>query len=313
MRLSPSLLTWLRCFESAARLGKFTRAAAELHLTQGAISQQVRLLEQHLACELFHRFPGRVELTPAGRRLQSELGPALQRIEHAVTAMRTPEGQLHISCAPSFAIVWLVPRLGGFLRLHPELDVRLKAEFQPLDAEAFAHHGLHAAIRYDPFEYSELRAQHLLDEYLLPVASPEYLATREISRLFSESDITLLHDVEPWHGAPAKIEWQNILTEIGARSTDAYRGCSFNLADLALSSARSGEGVAAARLALALDDLEARRLLPVVDRPIASKCRYVFLSTGKDDRRVKAFSKWLREECDSFKMRRDLALDQLLG
>lgn len=280
-------------------------------MTQGAVSQQIRHLERHLGCELFLRLPGGLELTRRGRLLQCELGPALQRIEHAVTAIRAPEGQLRISCAPSFAMLWLVPRLGDFLRLHPELDLRLNAEFHPLDVDVFARDGLHAAIRYDPFEYTDLRAEPLLDEYLLPAASPQFLEARKPSGLFDGSDLTLLHDVEPWHGAPANVEWQTVLAEIGAHSVGGYRGCSFNLANLALASARAGEGVVAARLALALDDLESRRLLPVIDTPVASTCRYVFLSMENEDWRINAFSKWLRTECDSFKARRDRVLADL--
>lgn len=304
VRLSPSLITWLRSFEATARQRSFTRAAAELHLTQSAVSQQVRHLERHLECKLFHRLPGELALSSHGHRLFSEIGPALQRLEKAVSGIRTPEAPLHVSCSPSFANRWLMPRLGRFLRLYPEIDLHLRAEFHSLTSENFVREGMHAAIRYDPLEYSDLQAETLMDEYLLPVASADFVASRpgEASAL-DRPDVTLLHDSEPWDGAPKNVEWQIILDKLGKPKADAFRCCSFNMAELALVSARAGEGIAAARLALVLDDLENKQLIPVESSPVPARSRYVLLAMDVDDSRVEALRDWLREECTAFRSR----------
>ncbi|HLT90061.1 MAG TPA: LysR substrate-binding domain-containing protein [Woeseiaceae bacterium] len=310
MRLSPSLITWLRCFEAAARHGSFTRAAADLHLTQSAISQQVRHLERHLECRLFHRFPGRLELSHYGRQLYAEISPALKRIEQAVQQLRAPTAPLYVSCSSSFATRWLMPRLGRFLRLHPDIDLHLRAEFHALSRDTFINEGLHAAIRYDPLEYPDLVASTLMEEYLLPVVSREFAdlhAARIAARDFS--GMTLLHDTEPWDGAPHNVEWRTILAALGREELEAYKNTCFNMAELALASARAGEGIAAARLALAIDDLEAGRLVPIVETPIPANSRYVFLSLEPDDPRVRAFHEWLSEECESFSLRCRALLD----
>ncbi|ANO52579.1 LysR substrate-binding domain-containing protein [Woeseia oceani] len=309
MHLSPSLITWLRCFEAAARLNSFTRAANDLHLTQSAVSQQVRHLEQHLDARLFHRLPGRLELSHSGHRLYAEIAPALRRIEQAVEEIRTPEAPFHLSCSPSFANRWLMPRLGRFLRQHPEIDLHLRAEFHALSRDNFVREGLHAAIRYDPFSYSDLATHDLMSEHLIPVASPEFLEKQGAKPGTLElADATLLHDSAPWDGAPNNVEWQTILSALDFPENTPYKSCYFNMAELALASARSGEGIAAARLTLAIDDLESKRLILVVADPIPASSRYVFVSVDNDDPRVESVLAWLKTECEQFIIRRDALL-----
>lgn len=304
MHLSPSLITWLRCFEAAARLNSFTRAASDLHLTQSAVSQQVRHLEQHLESCLFHRLPGRLELSHNGRRLYTEIAPALRCLEKAVDKIRTPEAPLHLSCSPSFANRWLMPRLGRFRRLHPDIDLHLRAEFHALTRDNFVREGLHAAIRYDPFSYNDLASYDLMNEHLIPVASSEFLKKQGAKPgTLDLVDVTLLHDSQPWDGAPDNVEWRSILKALNISENVGYRSCYFNMAELALTSARSGEGIAAARLTLAIDDLESRRLIPVVADPIPASSRYVFVSADDDDPRVESVLTWLKTECEQFAIR----------
>lgn len=314
MRLSPSLITWLRCFEAAARHCSFTRAASDLHLTQSAISQQVRHLERYLECELFHRLPGRLELSHYGRSLYAEVSPALKRIEQALIEIRTPNAPMHVSCSPSFATRWLMPRLGHFLRAHPDIDLHLRAEFHALSRDNFASEELHAAIRYDPVDYSDLRASKLMDEYLLPVVSGEFaLEHKDCIAAGDFSEMTLLHDSEPWDGAPENVEWRTILAGLGQPGIERFKSCYFNMAEMALASARAGEGIAAARFALAIDDLESARLVPIVAKPIPANSRYVFLVMDKEDARVQAFHDWLTEECADFTIRCEALLTAQQG
>jgi len=308
MSLSSSFLTWLRCFEAAARLRSFTRAAAELHLTQSAVSQQIRLLEQRLGSKLFHRLPGHLEVTARGNRLFLEVSPALKRIANAVLAMRTAEGPLHISCSPSFAHRWLVPRLGAFIQEHPEIDIHLRAEFHALERWRFLQDGLHVALRYDRCQYADLRSEDLMDEYLLPVVGTDRPGA-QIDRL-DPAAVTLLHDSEPWDGAPAHVEWETLLEPLNLHTED-FRSRLFNLADLALASARAGEGAAAARTALVMEDLENGRLRAIPQIIVPARCRYVMLSLDDEDWRVAAFANWIKQQCREFVERRDAFVESL--
>jgi DNA-binding transcriptional LysR family regulator len=308
------LITWLRCFEAAARHKSFTRAASDLHLTQSAVSQQVRHLEQHLDARLFHRFPGRLELSHNGHRLFAEIAPALRRIEQAVNDVRTPEAPLHLSCSPSFANRWLMPRLGRFLRLHPEIDLHLRAEFHAISRDNFVREGLHAAIRYDPFTYDDFASHELMTEQLIPVASEEFVEKqRDNCGKPGLLKATLLHDSEPWVGAPRNVEWNTILEAYDLPADSGLRGVYFNLAELALASARSGEGIAAARITLAIEDLESRRLVPVVEQAVPANSRYVFLSVDDDDPRIESVLNWLKDECEQFMVRRQQLLPAQVG
>jgi LysR family transcriptional regulator, glycine cleavage system transcriptional activator len=312
MNLAPSILTWLRCFEAAARHDSFTRAGQELNLSQGAVSQQIRQLEQWSGAVLFHRLPRRLQLTSQGIQLKAEVEPALRRIEHAVSAMRTTAAPIHVNCSPSFALRWLMPRLGDFMRSHPEIDIRLTAEYHKLDRATFAHSGMHVAIRCDPLDYDDLDPQHLMDEYLLPVATPALRDRHpQLENAADFQGVTLLHDVAAWAGAPEYTEWQIWLEGLGDASINPRRGLHFNLADLAIAAALAGEGVAMARLSLVMDDLAKGRLVPLSRRLVRSPARYGLLAIDPKDRRISAFTEWLRGECTRFDTGRQEIVHQL--
>lgn len=313
MNLAPSILTWLRCFEAAARHDSFTRAGEELNLSQGAVSQQIRQLEQWSGCVLFHRLPRRLQLTSQGLQLKAEVEPALRRIEQAVAAIRNTVAPIHVNCSPSFALRWLMPRLGSFMRRHAEIDVRLTAEFQQLDRASFTRAGMHVAIRYDPFDHADLHAELLMEDFLLPVASPA-LAQRH-PRLDGAGDfdgVTLLHDAQSWPDAADDAEWRAWLRPLrDGGAVNSQRGLRFNLADLAITAALAGDGVAMAGMALVQDELEAGRLTALSQRAVRSPARYVLLATDMADRRVAAFASWLKEECARFSADRALVLERL--
>src|ERR1700712_4822336 len=137
MRRSLPPLNAVRAFEAAGRLGSFKSAAGELGVTQGAISQQVRLLEDWLRAPLFERHNRRVALTPAGRAYLSEIGPALDRVA-AATAKYGEIGAaiLRVNAPATFALRWLVPRIAEFQALHPQIKVQIESSNMPIDALA---------------------------------------------------------------------------------------------------------------------------------------------------------------------------------
>src|ERR1700693_1997214 len=168
-RLPP--LSALRPFEAAARLQSFSRAAQELHLTHGAVSRQVRALEDHVGVELFSRYGKRVALTPEGRAFAERIRNALQEIVQAADALssRKRDPRLTVSVVPSFASRWLMPRLIRFMEAHPKIEVNV------LTSTAFTNFtddGVDVAIRLGRGPWPSLACEHFLDDEYFPVASP---------------------------------------------------------------------------------------------------------------------------------------------
>lgn len=305
MALSASLLGALRCFEVAARHRNFTHAAAELHLTPSAVSQQIRHLEDNLGVALFTRLARGLALTPQGRQLQDVVTDPLTRLAEGIEHLRAAPGPLQVTCSPSFAMLWLMPRLARLHRDHPEIELKLVAEFQSVGRHDMQASGTDCAIRYDPVAYDGLHALTLMPETLIAVASPRYLgeqAPAQGAELLAQA--TLLHDAHAWDEAPAGIEWDAWWAQaFGNAKDEAPRAGrqEFNLSMLALTAARNHQGVAMGRLALVADDLQAGTLVAASPKRVVSPARYVLLTTREDDPRIVKFSRWLKKECDRFR------------
>jgi LysR family transcriptional regulator, glycine cleavage system transcriptional activator len=307
-------MSWLRCFEAAAHARSFTRAASELCLTQGAISQQVRELEERLGRQLFHRLPRQLLLTDEGEQLRVVVTSSFDQLELALAQLKDSgaEGPLALSCYSSFALLWLMPRIGAFYREHPQIDLRVSAEFHALEMATVLSEGIDAAIRYDPGDYRDLVATPLLDEYLLPVASPAFV--RAHPRLRSPADLDgsmLLHDAIAWPGIEPDAEWRCWLNAIGVDATGLTQGRRFNLSQLAVAAAIDGQGVAMGRIALVLDHLQGGRLVPLFGRAVRSPAAYRLVHVTRPHSRVDKLAQWLRDECESFLQRRNEVLPTL--
>ena len=133
VHFDSTLLGALRCFDMAGRHLSFTRAAEAMSLTQSAVSQQIRQLEDRLGYPLFVRRQRGLTFTPRGEQLHATVSRALGDIQQEIERLGLPASALQVNCLPSFALQWLMPRLTEFHRLQPDVSVRLKAEFQPLD------------------------------------------------------------------------------------------------------------------------------------------------------------------------------------
>ena len=177
MRKLPPLST-LPVLEAAARLSSFSAAAEELHVTHGAISHQIRSLEEYLGLPVFARIGRRVELTPEGAALAEQVRAALQQVADAVEAI-SPEAREHklvISVLPSFASRWLMPRVGSFLEAHPQYQVSVEAN----QARAnFLTDGVDVAIRYGQPPFPGCDSRPLFFDELVPVAAPSLIETAE--------------------------------------------------------------------------------------------------------------------------------------
>ncbi len=314
--LSNSVLAWLRCFDAAARQGSFTRAAAELCITQGAVSQQVKQLENWLGRPLFLRTPRLLVPTPEGKWLAVVLRESFEAIENTLAQMRRPapaHAAATLSCSPSFAMQWLTPRLGGFFRQHPDAGLRVFGEFHRLDRTRMVRDGVEAAVRFDPGEYTDLEATGFLDEWLVPVASPAFVAARPDlrdapARLQPE---WLLHDGSAWEGADTFEEWQHWFAAQGAPSPDWGGGPQFNLSQLAVGAAIAGQGIAMGRAALVLEDVAAGRLVPLCSWSTLSRARYSFVSSPQAGPAMLRVRDWLVEEGRRFRETRALVLPPL--
>jgi len=301
MQLDSSVLGALRCFEAAGRLLSFTKAAESLSLTQSAVSQQIRHLEDRLGYVLFVRQPRNLKLTPKGEALFETTTRALHEIQQTIQRLGLPNAPLQVNCLPSYALQWLMPRLTEFHREQPDVSVRLKAEFQALDRQSMEAEDIDVAVRYDPVRYSQLQADVLLDEYLIPVATPEYLTQHPgLSDGASLDGVVLLHDASPWAGAAEFVEWRTWLEAFHPTWIAHLEGPQFNLSSLAISAALNHQGVAMGRTALVYDEIRSGRLVNVFGKHVRAPARYMLLSRNPEDRRTTIFSTWLKAECARF-------------
>lgn len=308
IRLNSSVMSWLRCFEAAATAGSFTKAAADLCLTQSAISQQVRELEDRLGVALFRRLPRQLMLTEEGEQLRVSVTSALDELELALTRLqdRRTEGPVSLSCYSSFALLWLMPRIGTLYRQHPQIDLRVSAEFHVLEMATVLRESIDAAIRYDLGDYKDLESTLLLDEYLLPVASPEFLETHPNLRGPGDlDDAMLLHDARPWPDAASDAEWRHWLAETGHMTIALGQGRRFNMAQLAIEAALAGQGIAMGRLALVLEHLQEGRLVPVFGPAVRSPAAYRLVHVAQPQPRVALLATWLGKACEQFRLHRD--------
>jgi len=298
LRRQPPLDS-LRAFEAAARRLSFTEAAEELHVTQGAISQRVKSLELDLRVPLFRRLTRSLELTPWGERLFRGIRPGLDRIAHALAEFdqQSETGALTVSVLPSFARLWLLPRLPRFRELHPEIDVQVLADGQAVDLNLS---GPDFAIRFGHGKYPGLAATYLMPDSVQPVCSPKLLASHPpIETVEDLVALPLIYDT-PTETDHSKSDWRSWLTHLGAGAIALPPGLGFNQADLAIDAALLGLGVALARTSLIADELAAGRLVRAY--PCAAPTAYAYYllcrpwSAGRT--RIAHFRDWLLGEAN---------------
>lgn len=295
-RLPP--LNALKAFEAAARRLSFTKAAEELNVTPGAISQQIRQLEDYAGTPLFKRTGRSVLLTDAAQAALPIVRDAFEKIAEAGRIMQAParKGRVMVACAPSFAAKWLAPRLETFHREHEGIEAWVSADMGLTD---FSTADADIAIRYGKGIYDGLKSELLLDETVMPVCAPALLEGENSLR--KPEDLvhhTLLHDESP-ENDPSCPDWPSWLTARKVISERARRGPRFNQAVLVIEAAASGQGVALAKRAVAGADLAAGRLVaPFADGSTAIDFGYwlVWPKGRHLSPDVRAFIKWVKNE-----------------
>ncbi len=285
MPILPST-TGLRSFETAARLLNFTRAAEELNLTQGAISHQIRELEEALGVRLFDRRHRGLNLTDAGRIYLVHAREALESLRAGAEALAKRDAVLTVTVSPNFANKWLVPRLGDFSAAHPEIDLRISASRRHTD---FASDDIDLAVRHGTGDWPHLHVQRLCKEEIYPVCGPALLTPWAL--LERPGDLrrhTLLHDRD-------RAGWRQWLISFGVPAGIADQGPVFSDTSLAIDAAVAGQGVALARSALAALDLAGGRLVRPMQESLPAPFAYwiVCPKASANEPKIAAFREWL--------------------
>jgi LysR family glycine cleavage system transcriptional activator len=283
-------LSALRPFEAAARLESFSRAAEELALTHGAVSHQVRALEEHVGAPLFARHGKRVTLTPAGRAYAERVRSALEEIAHASEQLRQRrDDRLTVSVLPSFASRWLMPRLIRFMDAHPKIEVNVIASTELAN---FREDEIDVAIRFGVGPWPPHACEVFLEDEYFVVASPALAAK---AKLKAPRDLLkariIREDRDYWK------QWFDA-AGVPIEEVRAARGPLFNDSTYALQAAARGEGIALARRSIVTEDLERGVLKRLFELRVPSRERYWFVSPKEsaETPKVKAFRKWVKEE-----------------
>ena len=294
-RLPP--LSALRPFEAAARLESFSRAADELHLTHGAVSRQVRALEEHVGAELFARHGKRVSLTPAGRAFAERVRAVLDDLALAVEMARPArrEGRLSVSVLPSFASRWLMPRLIRFMEAHPKIEVNVNASVGLAD---FARDEVDLAIRFGPGPWPGVACEKFLEDEYFPVCSPRMNGGKLPRTPRDLGGVRIMMEDRDY--------WSRWFEAAGVTLERPIMGPNFNDSTYSLQAAARGEGVALARRSIIGEDLERGTLVRLFD--VAVKCReaYWFVCPRElaNAERIVAFKEWIKSELAADEKRR---------
>jgi len=288
-RLPP--LNAVKAFEAAARSRSFTRAAEELFVTPGAVSQQVKALETDLGLKLFNRERQRLVITEAGREYHAEVGDALDQIAAGTARLvqRQQSGVLTVSVSPDFAAKWLVNRLGRFAETHRAIDLRLLATDHHVD---FAREDVDLAVRHGDGNWPGLDVMRLCSERLFPVCSPKLLEGRAVD---TPSDLLKLPLLRLIDGTG----WTRWFEATGVVDPVAH-GPVLNRASMLIDAAADGQGVALARTTLAAWDLISGRLVIPIDMSLEIPNTYwiVCPKATATTPKIATFRQWLLAEAE---------------
>jgi LysR family glycine cleavage system transcriptional activator len=278
----------LTSFVSAAHHGSFTRAADELHLTQGAVSRQIRLLEGRLGVTLFERIRQRVVLTNTGKVYLAHVEKVLNDLEVATRMVVTGPDTLQCDLAvlPTFATRWLIPRLPDFQARHPDVTIRLTTRQRAVD---FTTEPFDAAISYGSPNWPGTIVHHLMDVDVAPVCSPHLHAKRRIKTPADIVTYPILHQLS----RPTR--WAEWMAEAGVKLDNPLRGDSYEQFAMIAQAAIAGLGVALLPIFMIEDELNSGKLEIVSDQFLPTKTSYFLVvpETRASLPPVKFFADWV--------------------
>jgi LysR family glycine cleavage system transcriptional activator len=285
-------LNALRAFEAAGRLGSFKEAAAELHVTHGAVSQHVRALEEWLGASLFERHNRRVALTPAAKAYLAEIGPLFEQLSQATARYGFPETvsrTLSVNAPATFTLRWLVPRLAAFRAAHPDVDVKVETSNESLESLREIYD---VVVRGGPDTFYGYSMRPFLSEERIPVCSPALLQRLPLRTPDDLRQHTLLHT------SSLPRVWPDWLASARIPALRPAAALTFDHFYLTLQAAIDGIGIAMGPTALVAGDLAAGRLVvPFAGPRLPSRSYCTYVADGKSaDELVALFRSWLERE-----------------
>jgi DNA-binding transcriptional LysR family regulator len=284
-------------FEAAARHLSFTKAGDELYLTQSAVSRQIKELEDQLGVVLFQRRHRALTLTEPGQQFYAAASQVLSTMRTATERLRTQAGRrrpLAVTTTNSFASLWLIPRLAGFTREHPGVDVRITADVRVQDLE---RDGLDVALRHGPSALAGPNAIRLFGEKVFPVCSPKLLKKIPLDKPADLRHHILLHYDDPDVRHPW-LHWRTWLEVEHIADLKPAGTLSFSGFEQIIPAAVAGHGVALGRSPLVKDLLASGELVaPFKSQADPARAYFAVVAKGAASRpEVAAFVEWLKSE-----------------
>ncbi len=281
----------LLAFDAVARRRSFVLAATELHLTASAISHQVARLESQLGVRLFERSAHGVRLSTAGERYMSRVNGALTAIAAATDDLRQGvSNSLYVHAAPSFATLWLMPRLQAFARAYPDISLNLSAAHTHSD---FALGQADIDIRYGLPRWPNVEIEPLFEESIVPLASPAFIQEHRLKRPEQLLDVPLIQS------NVSIVQWPDWFAAFAEQRAPERYAVRFDRAQMSLDAATQGLGVALESTTIAGSHIAQRRLQPVfgLDKAVKVKAHFAVYPARHARRQpVEAFLAWLHGE-----------------
>lgn len=286
-------LTALTAFEAAARLSSFTRAAAELGVSQAAISRQIHLLEADFGFPLFQRLHRKVELTEKGKLLSVATGDAFNLIAETAAELKAgePEDELAISTTISFAHFWLLPRIAAFSQACPDVKLRIITQ----DAVTSMDSGdIDLAIRYGAGIWPDGQAELLFEDEIFPICSADYV--RNALPIATPDDLVSHPLITSDTGDPTWTDWDEWLAAFSVKPPKKRRGLRCSFYTEAIYAAINGQGVALGWNRLVADLIRQNRLMRVTEASIRTRAAYFVVIPPRKQKKesLRSFVEWLR-------------------
>ncbi len=294
-RKIPSTVA-LVLFESAARHGSFARAAADMYLTESAVSRQIAALETYLGVKLFDRIKKQVVLTEAGRRYSQAIGPNLDEIEMHTTSLiahRGSGGIIELAVLPTFANRWLIPRLNDFLDRHPDISINLSERPEPF---AFRGTNFDMALSFEHPAWVDVISVPLFDEEVIPVANPRCF---DFTQLRAPSDL-LRHKLLCKRTRPdAWLHWFQVA---GVAHAEMQQTVRIEMYSMMIEAARAGLGFGLIPRIYIQQEIARGDLAIPFDIPLTHEKRYCLIipDAKADSSLLRSFSQWVKEQAALF-------------
>ncbi len=285
----------LIAFEAASRHQSFTSAAAELSLTESAISRQISTLEDQLGLKLFNRIKKRVVLTKAGQRYSNQVRAVLDQLEHDMFNIMAHGGIkeiLELAVLPTFCSQWLIPRIGSFYKQNPDMRINISARSEMF---LFKDTNFDAAIHYGQSTWPGTVSDFLFKEQIIAVCNPELLKNGKLDHAEEILNLPLLHLTSRPNA------WRNWFEKLNMSGVKVVQGSRYEHFSILISAACAGLGIALIPQFLIMNELSRGELVIAIDRPLKSQGAYYLVIPEENisNLALQYFKEWILGEANS--------------